>query len=36
MFFEKYNLFVLSDEVYEYIIFDGEMYYSVVKFEVFF
>ncbi len=30
---EKHNLLVLSDEVYEHIIFDGEMHQSAAKFE---
>ena len=29
---EKYNLLVLSDEVYEHIIFDDQIHYSVSKF----
>lgn len=29
---EKYNLFVLSDEVYEHIIFDGNTHYSAARF----
>jgi methionine aminotransferase len=29
---EKHNLFVLSDEVYEHIIFDGNTHYSVARF----
>ncbi len=30
---EKYDLFVLSDEVYEHIIFDQQIHYSVSKFK---
>ncbi|MFT4669059.1 MAG: methionine aminotransferase, partial [Ulvibacter sp.] len=29
---EKYNLLVISDEVYEHIIFDGELHQSAAKF----
>jgi methionine aminotransferase len=29
---EKYNLFVLSDEVYEHIVFDGNTHYSAARF----
>lgn len=36
VFVIKYDLYVISDEVYEYIIFDGVLYLSVlIDFELF-